>query len=376
MPVVIGVRFREGGKVYHFAPPPEPVEPGDWVLVETRRARDLARVVFGAREVGEEEIKGELKPALRKATDRELESMAWWAEKEEEALERCRRKVAEHGLPMKLIRAVYNYDGTHLTFFFTAEGRVDFRALVRDLARTFRTRIELRQIGDRDAAALIGDVGPCGRELCCRSWMRDFWRISTRMAKEQDLPLNPARLAGYCGRLKCCLKYEHEQYLELKAELPPLGTQVVCAACPAGCTVVELRPVKEAVVVETPAGNRMELGKRELETPPPPPVPLTSRAEPDVPPEPESPSRSSRRRRRRRKKKARGSSAASPTQEPRAASAPSEGKGTSGTPSPPPEGGGTAPVPKKKKRRRRRRRKKPSANASTPPPKGNGVDGG
>jgi cell fate regulator YaaT (PSP1 superfamily) len=212
--------------------------------------------------LAQDQLFGELKPVLRRATQADLDHLAHLQQYEPEALQMCTEKVVEHKLPMHLIKAEYNFDGSRLTFFFTADKRVDFRALVRDLARTFRTRIELRQVGPRDEAKLLGGIGPCGRLLCCSTFLPDFARVSIKMAKDQDLPLNPSKISGVCGRLLCCLSYEHEQYLEIKAELPQRGDWVQTPEGPG--EVITVNVVKENVVVELTNGNTLECSAAEI----------------------------------------------------------------------------------------------------------------
>jgi len=211
MPIVIGVRFKPATKTYYFDPASlkDELRVGDYVVVETARAREMGRVVTPAKEVPQTEIASPLKPVIRKATTVDLADAQHYADQEQEALERCRERVVASGLPAKLISAEYNLDGSHLTFFFTSEQRVDFRDLVRDLARVFRTRIELRQVGVRDEAKLIHGIGPCGRELCCATHLCEFVPVSIKMAKLQGLPLSPMEISGVCGRLLCCLTYEN-----------------------------------------------------------------------------------------------------------------------------------------------------------------------
>ncbi len=249
MPTVVGIRFKDSGKTYYFDPGAhQGLEPGMHVIVETVRGPELAKVAYAAREVDESEITGELKPVLRRAEPRDFERLASLNARQDELLARCAEKIAEHGLPMRLVKAEYSFDGSRLTFYFTADKRVDFRSLVRDLARTFRTRIELRQIGPRDEAKLLGGIGPCGRLLCCATFLPDYARVSIKMAKDQDLPLNPTKISGVCGRLLCCLSYEHEQYLAIKAELPRKGAWVQTPDGPG--EVVTVNVVKETVIVE------------------------------------------------------------------------------------------------------------------------------
>ena len=226
MPIVVAIRFKDSGKIYYFDPCELALLPNEHVVVETARGLEWARVVYAPHEVAESEIVGELKPVLRRAEPTDLERLRVLQTRHSEVLARCAEKVIEHGLPMHLVKAEYSFDGSRLTFYFTAEKRVDFRLLVRDLARTFKSRIELRQIGPRDEAKLLGGLGPCGRVLCCASFLPDYARVSIKMAKDQDLPLNPTKISGICGRLLCCLSYEHEQYVALRAALPRKGAWV------------------------------------------------------------------------------------------------------------------------------------------------------
>lgn len=262
MPIVVGIRFKDSGKTYHFDPLEVPLDLGDWAIVETVRGPELGRVATLANEITQDQVIGELKPVLRRATDEDLQSLLHLQQYEPEALQICGDKIAEHQLPMELIKAEYNFDGSRLTFFFTADKRVDFRALVRDLARTFRTRIELRQVGPRDEAKLLGGIGPCGRLLCCSTFLPDFARVSIKMAKDQDLPLNPAKISGVCGRLLCCLSYEHEQYLEIKAELPQRGDWVQTPEGPG--EVIAVNVVKENVTVQLGDGNTIDCTAKQI----------------------------------------------------------------------------------------------------------------
>jgi cell fate regulator YaaT (PSP1 superfamily) len=215
---VVGVRFRRAGKVYYFDPGDIDPGVGDTVVVETIRGLEVAEVVVAGRMVPEDEISQPLRPVLRKATPDDLARLEKNREKEKEALDVCERKIAEHGLEMSLVDAEYTLDRAKLIFYFTAEGRVDFRQLVRDLSSTFKTRIELRQIGVRDEAKMIGGLGPCGRQLCCCTFLTEFQPVSIRMAKRQDLSLNPNKISGLCGRLMCCLRYENDYYPDPKAK--------------------------------------------------------------------------------------------------------------------------------------------------------------
>lgn len=212
MAKVVGVRFKPAGKVYYFDPGDLNVGLGDNVVVETVRGLEFGKAVIGNREVDEEQVILPLKKVLRLATTEDVIQMEQNTKKEEEAKTICMKKIEEHQLPMKLVDVEYTFDGSKVIFYFTAEGRVDFRELVKNLASVFRTRIELRQIGVRDEAKMLGGIGSCGRVLCCASFLGDFEPVSIRMAKDQNLSLNPTKISGICGRLMCCLKYESEGY--------------------------------------------------------------------------------------------------------------------------------------------------------------------
>lgn len=257
MPFVVGIRFKDSGKIYYFDPGELELVAGEQVIVETVRGLELARVAYERREVPEDEIVGELKPVVRRAEATDLERLRLLQSRHDEVLARCAEKVREHGLPMNLVKAEYSFDGSRLTFYFTAEKRVDFRLLVRDLARTFRSRIELRQIGPRDEAKLLGGIGPCGRVLCCASFLPDYARVSIKMAKDQDLPLNPSKISGVCGRLLCCLSYEHEQYIAMRAELPRKGTWVQTPDGPG--EVVSQLVLKQQLVVQLVSSGMQEI---------------------------------------------------------------------------------------------------------------------
>lgn len=226
MTKVIGVRFRTAGKIYFFSPGKFEVKRGDQVIVETARGVEFGNVVMGPKEVKDEEITQPLKTVIRLATedDRRVEEKN--RKKEKEAFQICLEKIHKHGLEMKLIDAEYTFDNNKVLFYFTADGRIDFRELVKDLAAVFRTRIELRQIGVRDETKILGGIGICGRELCCKSYLADFAPVSIKMAKEQNLSLNPTKISGVCGRLMCCLKNEAETYEYLNSHLPNVGDTV------------------------------------------------------------------------------------------------------------------------------------------------------
>lgn len=221
--VIVGIRFRPAGRIYYFDPQGQSFTTGQYVIVETVRGVEAGRVVIASKRVAESDLTDPLKPVLRLASEDELRMMLSFKAKEKEVLVKCAERVQQHTLPMKLVEAEYTFDGSRLTFYFTADERVDFRALVRDLAAAFRTRIELRQIGARDQAKLQGGLGPCGKTLCCSSWIADFGVISIKMAKEQGLPLNPAKISGVCGRLLCCLSYENDNYVQAKQSMPQIG---------------------------------------------------------------------------------------------------------------------------------------------------------
>jgi cell fate regulator YaaT (PSP1 superfamily) len=224
--IVVGIRFRPAGRIYYFDPQGQTFMNGQYAIVETARGVEAGRVVIASKKVAKSDLSDPLKPVLHLATEDELRMMLSFKSKEKEALTRCHERILQHKLPMKLVEAEYNFDGSRLTFYFTADERVDFRALVRDLAATFRTRIELRQIGARDQAKLQRGVGPCGKTLCCSSWITDFGIVSIKMAKEQGLPLNPTKISGVCGRLMCCLSYENDNYIQAKQQMPHIGTML------------------------------------------------------------------------------------------------------------------------------------------------------
>lgn len=223
---IIAVSFRNSPKSYYFSPGEEQYHIGDRVVVETSRGQECGKVCQANREVPEEEIPGSLKTVLRRATPKDLEKVEQNRKKEQEAFQIAKQKIAQHNLKMKLVEVEYAFDGSKILFFFTADGRVDFRELVKDLAGVFRTRIELRQIGVRDEAKLLGGLGICGRPFCCASFLGDFQPVSIKMAKEQALSLNPTKISGTCGRLMCCLKYEQSVYDELIRLTPRVGAMV------------------------------------------------------------------------------------------------------------------------------------------------------
>lgn len=279
-PRVVGLCFRKGGKVYYFHPGDFPVRVGDFVVVETDRGVDIGEVVSlkPTLEPGEEEP---TKRLVRLATPSDVRKKQALTEKEQRAFRTCQQKIREHGLQMKLIDAGYTLDGRRLTFSFVSEGRVDFRELVKDLAHTFRCRIELRQVGVRDQAKLIGGLGPCGRPLCCATFLRDFTSVGIRLAKDQGLSLNPAKISGACDRLMCCLRYEHAQYVEMNKRLPKVGALVEAAGVKG--EVVERNLLVGAVKIKTEQGQEVVLTCEQLfpsEAPAPEaPVPVKGKEE-------------------------------------------------------------------------------------------------
>lgn len=223
---VIGVRFRTAGKIYYFDPLTFPVGKGDHVIVETARGVEYGTVICDPKDVEDDKVVQPLKPVLRIASERDDEQEAANKKKEKDAFAICLEKIAKHKLEMKLIDAEYTFDNNKVLFYFTADGRIDFRELVKDLASVFKTRIELRQIGVRDETKIVGGIGICGRALCCHSYLSEFIPVSIKMAKEQNLSLNPTKISGVCGRLMCCLKNEEETYEELNRKLPCVGDYV------------------------------------------------------------------------------------------------------------------------------------------------------
>ena len=226
MTKVIGVRFRTAGKIYYFDPAKYQIKKGDHVIVETARGVEFGTVVSDIKEVDDSQVVQPLKPVLRIATERDEEQEQTNKKKEKDAFKICLEKIAKHNLEMKLIDAEYTFDNNKVLFYFTADGRIDFRELVKELASVFKTRIELRQIGVRDETKIIGGMGICGRTLCCHAHLSEFVPVSIKMAKEQNLSLNPTKISGVCGRLMCCLKHEEETYEELNRKLPNIGDHV------------------------------------------------------------------------------------------------------------------------------------------------------
>ena len=223
---IVGIKFKDAGKLYYFSPGGHKVDVGDNVIVETARGLEFGKVTLAETEVKESEIVAPLKSIIRIANEKDKKKHKENLAKKEDAMRLCQEKVDAHGLEMKLIDVEYTFDNSKVVFYFTADGRVDFRELVKDLAAVFRMRIELRQIGVRDEAKMLGGVGNCGRGLCCNTWLSDFEPVSIKMAKVQNLSLNPSKISGICGRLMCCLKFENEVYTHLKKGMPSVGERV------------------------------------------------------------------------------------------------------------------------------------------------------
>lgn len=223
---VVGIRFRNAGKIYYFGPGKLQLKAGIHAIVETARGVEMGTVMTDPREVSEESVVQPLKPVIRIATEQDEKQVEKNRQKEKEAFKICLEKIAKHKLDMKLVEAEYTFDNNKLLFYFTADGRIDFRELVKDLAAVFRTRIELRQIGVRDETKIRGGIGICGRPLCCHTYLSEFAAVSIKMAKEQNLSLNPTKISGVCGRLMCCLTNEEETYEELNSQLPSVGDTV------------------------------------------------------------------------------------------------------------------------------------------------------
>jgi cell fate regulator YaaT (PSP1 superfamily) len=281
---VTGVRFLDSGQTYFFDPLQFECGLGDWVVVETARGREAGRVVIAPHQVRVNQLQGELKPILRKLDDSDVTKMNRLKRDAADAVKTFGKKIREHGLPMKPISAEYSFDGSHLTLHFSAPDRVDFRELAKDLASIYRCRIELRQIGARDEARLLGGLGRCGRTLCCSSWLPVFPEVSMNMAKTQDLPLNPQKVSGVCGRLLCCLSYENEQYRQMKAVMPRLG-QII--ETPAGRgMVVSMQILRDSVTVRLEEGGTDTVFTAEqlgMRAPSPQPVRMVERPAPVQP---------------------------------------------------------------------------------------------
>ena len=253
MKTIVGVKFKKPGKMYYFDPQDLQLEPGTKVIVETALGDEYGEIIVGNKEIKEESLNNPLKKVIRIATEKDTKSYEEYKKKEPDALKKCQDKIEKHGLEMKLVDAEYKFDGSKLIFYFTADGRIDFRDLVKDLAAIFRTRIELRQIGVRDEIRRIGGNGACGRELCCCSFLGNFETVSIKMAKEQNISLNPSKISGNCGRLMCCLKYEQEVYEDKINHLPGVGAIV---STPDGKGEIDsIETLKEVVRVKIKDGD-------------------------------------------------------------------------------------------------------------------------
>lgn len=254
---VVGVRFKQAGKIYYFDPNGIEIKQGEYVIVETARGVEFGQVMVGPKQVAEDKVTLPLKNVIRIATPEDHVQLKENKDKEKKAFTACQQKIDQHNLDMKLIDVEYTFDRSKILFYFTADGRVDFRELVKDLAAIFRTRIELRQIGVRDEAKMIGGLGPCGRPLCCATFLGDFEPVSIKMAKEQNLSLNPVKISGICSRLMCCLKYESSSYRDAKADLPLVGSKVRVDGVEG--KILEMNLVKETLWVEFENGKKKEI---------------------------------------------------------------------------------------------------------------------
>ncbi len=257
MPRVVCLCFRRAGKSYYFDARDLDLKPGDQVVANTARGQEMAEVRSSPIEIGAEQAKEELKPVLRRATEGDLQNDQENLTREQEAMQVAARKIAEHGLPMKLIEAEATLDGGRVVLHFRAEGRVDFRALVRDLARTLHTRVELHQVGVRDEAKMRGGLGHCGRPLCCATFLTDFDPVGIKMAKEQELSLNPQKISGICGRLMCCLNFEYDFYREARQCVPKTGSRIDTKQGPG--QLAEIDVVRDRAVVALDGGAKLQL---------------------------------------------------------------------------------------------------------------------
>lgn len=252
---VAGVKFKNAGKVYYFDPDDHQVEPGDFVIVETARGLEFGTVSMEITEVSDDEVVQPLKKIIRAADGDDIKRHEENEKKKDKALKLCQEKIDKHGLEMKLIDVEYTFDNNKIIFYFTADGRVDFRELVKDLAGVFKMRIELRQIGVRDEAKMLGGIGSCGKSLCCSTWLSDFEPVSIKMAKVQNLSLNPTKISGICGRLMCCLKYENDVYMELRKGMPDTGEKVK--------TADGMGKVVETNILESKVKVRLYIGEKD-----------------------------------------------------------------------------------------------------------------
>jgi cell fate regulator YaaT (PSP1 superfamily) len=259
----VAVRFKTAGKLFYFDANGFELEPDMWVVVDTAKGTEVGRVILPPRLVEAQQLAEPLQQVLRLATNEDINKMQALRNRNKEALLKCSERIKVYQLPMRLVDAEYNHDGTRLTFYFTADNRVDFRQLVRDLASIFRTRIELRQIGVRDKAKIVGGVGRCGLTLCCSTWQTEFPPVSVKTAKDQDLPLNPSRITGECGRILCCLRFEQDLYNEFKADMPKVGERVTGSSCGSG-QVIGRNILKGTVNIATDSGTLVETTYKEL----------------------------------------------------------------------------------------------------------------
>ena len=264
MATIVGVQFQKNGKIYNFDANDLEIRANDFVIVDTTHGIDIGQAVSGNREAAENDMKIPLKKVLRIATEKDLNISAENRKREREAYEICQKKIAEHKLDMKLVSVEYAFDNSKALFYFTANGRVDFRSLVKDLASVFKMRIELRQIGVRDEARMLGGLGPCGRPICCGSFLDEFQPVSIKMAKEQNLSLNPTKISGVCGRLMCCLKYEQDQYEKIRQSMPRIGKEI---STPDGSGIVAgINVIKETVQVRISNGDASELKEYSIDS--------------------------------------------------------------------------------------------------------------
>ena len=255
---IVGVVFKRPGKKYSFDPAGLTLHLGDRVVAKTTKGTELGEVVSVPREIGNDKAPQPLKKIVRKANEEDLAQNQARQEKAHEAVGVCRERIAAHNLPMRLVEVEQSFDGSKMTFYFTSETRVDFRELVKDLAARFKTRIELRQIGVRDKARLVGGLGHCGKDLCCTMLLGDLSPVSIRMAKDQDLPLNPQKISGVCGRLMCCLRYEHEAYKDFKKRAPRKGACIETCGGVKGC-VIDYNAIRERLKLEDEAGKLIDV---------------------------------------------------------------------------------------------------------------------
>lgn len=257
MPIIAGVKFKKTNKIYYFSPENIELEEGDGVIVETARGVEYGTIVISPRDIDESKIVQPLKPILRKATEEDIIKLKEQESKIPEALRLAEEKIKKHNLDMKLVDVEYTFDGNKIIFYFTSDGRVDFRELVKDLAYIFKIRIELRQIGVRDECKMIGGLGPCGRECCCSSHLTEYSKVNIKMAKNQGLSLNPSKISGLCGRLMCCLEYENEHYVETAKHMPKINSEVITPQGPG--VVIYNNMIKELVKVKVLIKDNYEI---------------------------------------------------------------------------------------------------------------------